>query len=419
MMKPIDVLVAGSGMAGLIAALAAATRGKNVRIAARGAGALAIGGGCVDLLGYINNDIVRGNPLEAIAALPDNHPYRLVGAEAVREALEFFQAVCRKQGLVLVNSQGENHWIPSILGIFKPSFLCPENADRDALARADMILIPQFSWLKDCHAGMARSELQRQKRLKDKLFATPLLTPPQGPAHRNQTPLDVAHRMDTPKGEAWLSRELATYIAPVADKRIAVLLPPILGIKNSNAIRKRLEAELGCTLVEMASSPPGVTGLRIREALKSALTKAGVIISENTTLVGAKVEGAHCVSLFSAGPDKRRELPASAFIIATGGFFGGGAMASPGRARESIFELDLGAPETVEAWSAPDVFDPQPYARLGVRVNARLNPITADGKPLLDNVFFAGRALAGYDHVLEKCGHGVAIATGWHAAQLC
>jgi len=87
-MKPSDVLVAGSGMAGLIAALAAATRGKKVCIAARGAGALAIGGGCVDLLGYVNNEIVRGNPLEAITALPSNHPYRLVGAEAVREAYE-------------------------------------------------------------------------------------------------------------------------------------------------------------------------------------------------------------------------------------------------------------------------------------------------------------------------------------------
>ena len=389
-MKPIDVLVAGSGMAGLIAALAAATRGKNVRIAARGAGALAIGGGYVDLLGYVNNEIVQGSPLEVIAALPDNHPYRLVGTEAVREALKFFQAVCRKQGLELVNNHGENHWVPSILGTFKPSFLCPEHADRNTLAGADMILIPQFSWLKDCHAGMARSELQKQKRLKDKLFATPSLIPPQGPTHRNQTPLDVAHLVDTPAGEAWLKRELTTHIAPVAEKRIAVLLPPILGIRNNNAIRKRLEAELGCTLVEMASSPPGVSGLRIREALKTALTQAGVIISENTMVVGAKVEGTRCISLISAGPDKHRELAAGAFIIATGGFFGGGNVVSPAHASERIFGLNLGAPDMVEAWSAPEVFDPQPYARLGVTVNTRLNPIATDGAVLLDNVFFAG-----------------------------
>jgi len=418
-MKPTDVLVAGSGMAGLIAALAAATRGRRVRIAARGAGGLAISGGCVDLLGYVNNEIVRGNPLETIADLPEDHPYRLVGAESVREALDFFQAVCRKHGLELMNKQGKNHWIPSILGTFKPSFLCPEHADRDTLAEAEIILIPRLSWLKDCHAGMARSELQKQKRLKDKIFATPPLTPPQGPTHRSQTPLDMAHLMDTPAGEAWLLRELATHIAPVAEKRIAVLLPPILGIKNSAVLRKRLEAELGCTLVEMASSPPGVGGLRIREALKTALTQAGVIISENTTLVGARVEGARCLSLVSEGPDKRRELAADSFIIATGGFFGGGNVASPGLARESIFDLDLGAPDTVEAWSAPEIFDAQPYARLGVRVNARLNPVAPDGDALLDNVFFAGRALAGYDFVLEKSGHGVAIATGWHAARFC
>ena len=418
-MKPTDVLVAGSGMAGLVAALAAALRGKSVRIATRGAGGLAISGGCVDLLGYIDNAVVTGAPLEAIAGLPDDHPYRLVGVEGVREALAFFSKLCAEHGLELCNSNGRNHWAPTILGTFKPTFLCPPHSDRETLAAADRILIPALPWLKDCHAGMALSVLRKQRRLKDKIFAAPPLSPPHGPTHRNLTPLDMARFVDTPEGEAWLGRELTLHITPETAPKTAVLLPPILGISRSTAVRKKLEDALGCPVLEMLAPPPGVGGLRIREALRAALSKAGVILTENADIVDARTEGRRCLCLVTDAPDKRRNLEADSFIIATGGFFGGGAVASPGMARDAVFDLDLGAPQVVEAWSVPDVFDPQPYARLGVRVNSRMNPLGPDGKELWDNVFFAGRALAGYDFVLEKCGHGVAIATGYHAARFC
>ena len=49
-----DVLVIGAGMSGLVAALAAARRGRKVTVLSRGVGALAIGSGCVDVLGYVN-----------------------------------------------------------------------------------------------------------------------------------------------------------------------------------------------------------------------------------------------------------------------------------------------------------------------------------------------------------------------------
>lgn len=418
-MKPSDVLVAGNGMAGFVAALAAALRGKNVRIAARGSGGLAISGGCVDLLGYVGDTIVTGDPVQAVADLPLGHPYRLVGAEGVREAIAFFTETCARHGLDLRNEGGANHWVPTILGTFKPTYLCPPRSDRDTLAGADRILIPILPWLKDCHAGMAHSVLLKQRRLRDKIFATPLLSPPHGPTHRNLTPLDMARFVDTPDGEAWLQRELTPHATRDAGRKTAVLLPPILGISRSTAIRSGLEDALGCPVLEMLSPPPGVGGLRIREALKSALSKAGVLMMENADIVDARTEGGRCLYLVTDAPDKRRHLEADSFIIATGGFFGGAAVASPGAARDAVFDIDLGAPESVEAWSVPEIFESQPYARLGVRVNERMNPVAPDGSVLWENVFFAGRALAGYDFVLEKCGHGVAIATGYHAARFC
>ena len=65
-----DVLVIGAGMSGLVAALAAARRGRKVTVLSRGVGALAIGSGCVDVLGYVNGQAVSGHPLDAIESLP-------------------------------------------------------------------------------------------------------------------------------------------------------------------------------------------------------------------------------------------------------------------------------------------------------------------------------------------------------------
>jgi glycerol-3-phosphate dehydrogenase subunit B len=66
--------------------------------------------------------------------------------------------------------------------------------------------------------------------------------------------------------------------------------------------------------------------------------------------------------------------------------------------------------------TAESVFSPQPFAQLGYRVTDRLQPADAAGKPLADNVFVAGGAMAGYDPSGTKSRGGMAIATGYRAA---
>jgi len=230
-------------------------------------------------------------------------------------------------------------------------------------------------------------------------------------ARRDLTQLDVARWVDSPEGEAWLQQVLAPY----ADQGTAILIPPVLGMVRHGAILRKLRETFGAVWVEMLTPPPGVGGLRVRRAFLQALDLAGVERIENAAITGARTEGKRCLAVFSS----KRSWEAAFFIIATGGFLGGGLSASPGQASEAIFNLDLGAPADVEAWSAPDVFASQPFSRLGVRVNARLNPISPAGEVLLENVFFAGRTLGGYDFAVEKSGGGVALATGFHAARQC
>lgn len=418
-MRKTDVLVVGSGMTGLVAALTAAGRGRSVRLVTRGAGSLAVSGGCVDVLGYVDGKPVRGDPLAAVSSLPEEHPYRIMGVEAVAGALDFFTGLCREYSLDLGNDVGKNLWIPTIIGTFRPSFLCPPAMDRNVLSEVETLIIPHMPWLKDSHAFMARENLQCRRRFGNKRFLLPEIASPLPSSRRSLTPLDVARRIDDARGEDWLLERLARHTAPYAEDGAAILLPPILGLNRHAAVRRRLSAELGCVLVEMAVSPPGVGGLRIREMLVRALEKADVPVVENARITGARVQGRECKSLVCDALGKESEIEADAFIIATGGFLGGGHVAVPGAAREAIFDLDLGAPSAVEAWSSPEFFGPQPYARLGVKVDRRLNALSPAGKALWENVFFAGRALAGYDFIMEKSGNGVALASGHYAAGQC
>lgn len=415
-MTPTDVLVVGSGMAGLVAALTASLNGKRTRILARGSGALAVNSGTVDMLGYLDGEIVRGNPLDALDSLSSNHPYRLIGRKAVEETFEFFSDVCSGQGLPLSNPHGENAWVPTILGTFKPTWLCSSGLGREALVTADAVVVARMPWLKDCQADITLHGLQRQKRLRDKRRIIHTCSPHQGPSHRKLSSLDMARYVDSSEGRQWLLEQLKDCVTAAGTAHPAILVPPVLGIDRHADVRRALTAALPGPVLEMAVPPPGVGGLRIRRALLKALSDNGVTIEENITVCGAEISGSRCSGLYSIAPDKRRQHQAKAFIIATGGFFGGGSQATPGGAHETIFNLDLGAPLCTDDWSVPDVFASQPYARLGVRVNERLNPVSANGETLLDNVFFAGRSLAGYDFVTEKSGNGVALCSGRHAA---
>ena len=86
MSRIIDVLVVGSGLAGLVAALTAAREGRSVRMVTDGMGSLAISGGCVDLLGYAGGQRLN-DPWSGMDLLPPAHPYRLLGASRVRAAV--------------------------------------------------------------------------------------------------------------------------------------------------------------------------------------------------------------------------------------------------------------------------------------------------------------------------------------------
>lgn len=411
MSRKIDVLVIGSGMAGLVAALAAAREGAGVRLLCAGVGSLGISSGIVDLLGYAEGRAVD-DPWAAMSRLPPEHPYALLGVERVRAALDFFAETAAAQGWPMrPGPEGRNTRVPTVMGTLKPTWLVPGDMDAAALASARRVLVCSVEGLRDCRPGLIVSQLRRYAAWADRQLDSLLIPSPLGEAHRGLSALDLARAAD--RDPAWLAEALRSH----AGGCDLLLLPPICGSHAGHAVWDAVREAAGCPVAEMLGIPPGVGGLRLREVLLGALRWQDFELVENATALRAETAGARCVAVTAAASGGERRHEARAVVLATGGILGGGIALTPGRAREAVFGLDIPMPEDVEAWSEKDVFGNHRFSRLGLRVDACMRPVDAAGTPLLKNVFVAGRACGGYDYAAEKSGHGVAIATGWMAGR--
>ncbi len=410
-----DVIVIGSGLAGLTAALAAAESGKKVTILTSGVGTMAVSSGCIDILGYTHGKRVFA-PLAEISGLPQEHPYRLVGNEAVARSAAWLQDVCRRYGLKLkANKDGRNHDLISVMGTLKPSYMSAESFDTSVFDEVRRAVVITVENMKDVHPRLIINQLHRYDQYCDMEFMEATISCPLAQAHRNITPLDIAHFVETKEGEQWLIEKLTPY----ARLYPAILIPPFLGIQNSQSLWERLCDILHTRLVEMVSIPPGVAGLRIREVLKKALNDLGcAVLVENSTVSGAVTRDGRCLSVVTDNHDCERLWSADQFIIATGGILGGGLETMPGKAYESIFKIPVDAPSDPQEWSSREIFGENLFSRLGVKCNSSLQAIDDTGRVRLRNVRFAGRILGGYDYAAEKSGHGVALATGMQAGIL-
>ena len=418
MSRIVDVLVVGSGLAGLVAALTAAEQGRSVQLLTAGVGSLAISGGSVDFLGYADGRFAA-DPWQSLALLPDDHPYRLLGTESVRSAFQFFSDAMENQHwpmrpALAQNGAPCNTRLPTIMGTLKPTYLLPASLNAQALTSARRVLVLSVQGLRDCRPSLIVSQLKHYKSWADKEFSHGLLPSPFGETHRAVSALDLARLADKPHSRQWLLDALAPYAA----KYDLILVPPLCGSKANPETWQAINAAAGCPVVEMLSIPPGVGGLRMRDALLRALNKHDFELVENTTVLRAETADKTCTALVAEASGQQRRHPARAFVAATGGILGGGMVLEPGQCWDSVFGIDITVPQDVAQWSEPEIFGSHLFSRMGVRVDREMRPVDAAAAVRWQNVFFAGRSLGGYDFATEKSGHGVAVATGWQAGRM-
>ncbi|WP_242493310.1 glycerol-3-phosphate dehydrogenase subunit GlpB, partial [Haloarcula hispanica] len=192
--------------------------------------------------------------------------------------------------------------------------------------------------------------------------------------------------------------------------------PAILGDDNPGAIRDALGDHLGVDVFEVPMGPPSLPGLRLEDALFSALDEAGASIETGNPVVDFEGED-RIEKVFIEKNGARIPNSADQYVLATGGFVGKGVESD----REGVYEpvFDCHVPHAADRydWFEGELFGDHEFARYGVATDDDLRPLDASEHSEFENLRAAGSVLGGYDFAAEKSGSGVSIATGYAAGQ--
>lgn len=404
----IDVLVIGAGLGGLCAALAAAEAGLSVRVIAKGMGALHWSAGTVDVLGYMNGSpFAVDDPFGALAGLPEDHPYRVVGAERALQSVQHFQQWMQAAGLPYAGAGTRNTLLPSAVGAVRPVYLAPEAQAAGTMPRDEPMLIVGIDPFRDFYPLMIAENLNKQG-----VAARAAYVPWEAVSElRDRNPVQLATGLEEPTQLATLARALKPLLR--AGERIG--FPAILGLDGHATVMQTLQEATGATLFEIPIMPPSVPGIRLFRALARLLQARGVRVEMNMEAVGFYAEDGHVRWVESATSARPLKHYAKQFVLATGGVLGGGFQSGmSGAFWESVFRLPLSVPTDRSQWFNPNFFAQggQPVFHGGVRVDSSLRALDADGNVVYQNLRVAGNMLAGSDAIVEHSAEGIAIATG-------
>jgi glycerol-3-phosphate dehydrogenase subunit B len=389
-----DVIVVGGGLAGLTAATRLAESGMRVLVIAKGVGATHLSPVTIDVLGYAPERVER--PGDALAQLGNDHPYSIIGRDAVAAAIAWWG-----EAMPYVGGLDKNLLLPTAVGALKPSALVPETMA--AGAGSDPVCVVGLRTLKDFHAPLLAENLARAGI---EARAVELDLRPEKRADANS--LGFARGFDDPEFRAEVAGQLSARLG--AEERIA--FPAVLGVAGPRGVWSELQDRLGRPVFEVPTLPPSVPGIRVFGLLRERLRRTGGRVILNAVVQGADRDGARVTTLHTRVGLREVERSADWVVLATGGFASGGiALDSHWQAREVALGLPVTGVPDGERF-LPEYFAEHPMGRAGVAVDARLRP---DG---LENVLVAGATLAGAVPWREKSGDGISLATGHRAAEL-
>jgi glycerol-3-phosphate dehydrogenase subunit B len=400
-----DAVVIGAGTAGLTAAVRLAEGGARVCVLAKGVGSTHLAPLTIDVLGFAPDRVDEPERALAdlIASRPD-HPYALLGTETIGAALRWFADEIDGgplPGYRYVGGLDHNHLLPTAVGAARPSALVPETMAEGDLRSGEPICIVGTPLLRDFHAALCAANL-------DGLPARAIEAEIEV-ERADANALGLARRFDEPGWRAAFAASLAPMLR--ADERVG--LPAMLGLRDPHGAWADLQHRLGRPVFEIPTLPPSVPGMRVFETLRSALRRSGGRLVLGSEVVGAERSGGRitAVRAHAAGHDIRYH--ARWFVLATGGFTSGAIeLGSDWTARDTVLGLPLrGVPGPEEARFVGEYFAEQPIARAGIAVDAGLR---AEGA---ENVLVAGAALPGAVPWQEGSGEGIALASGYRAAQ--
>jgi glycerol-3-phosphate dehydrogenase subunit B len=413
-----DVVVVGGGLAGCLAALAAAREdpAASVTVVTRADTTLRAASGLVDVLGYgPGGDGPLADPFAVVPYLPAEHPYSVVGLDGLRQGLALFDEAV---GDAYAGSGTDrNALVPTSWGRVKPTARYPASVAAGLASQRRATTLVCFEELSGFDAPLAADRLAGQLPYRVDGITVPAPTElAPGPGAIDRTPLRLARTLDDEEGAVdALVDSLDVYLS----RKDRVGFPAALGLDRADGIRRELEDRLGVAVFEVPMGPPSVPGRRLQALLGDALAAAGVAVETGTSVVGVESTDGRIDRLSLEAEDNPGNVPetveGSQFVLATGGLAGGGVRGRRDGVTEPVFDCHVEAPDDPRDWGARRALGDHPFARFGVTVDLSMRPLTAAGDPEYANLRAAGSVLGGYDFAAEKSGSGVSVATGYAA----
>lgn len=404
-----DVIVVGTGLAGLTAAVRLAEGGARVLVLAKGIGATHLSAGTIDVLGYAPERVERPlDVLPAYLAERPGHPYAAVGIEGIEAALGWL----KEHAPGYTGSLERNLLLPTAVGVPRPSAVVPETMTHGDLRAEGAVVAVGFRGLKDFHPALLADGLRRSDVGVD-ARSIELDLIPEGRADVNS--LGYARAFDD---ASFRDRVLSALAGQLRDgERVA--FPAVLGIASPHAVWASLEERLGRPVFEVPTLPPSVPGMRLHAVLTTALRAARGTVRLNNVVVGCVASGARVESLRVRVGLREEVHRADWVVLATGGFASGGLeLSSHWEARETALGLPVaGVPARGEQRFEPEYFARHAMNVAGIAVDSSLRPLDGEGAPVYENVLVAGATLGGGEPWREKSGDGISLSTGYAAAQ--
>src|SRR5262245_30198396 len=434
-MPTADVVVVGAGLAGMTAAIALAETGASVEVVARGHAATHWMSGGLDLAAPPG----AATPGEGIASLRKvrGHPYALL-ADDVAAALEQVRGWLAAVGLTYEGDLASPiRPVPTSIGGVRPASILP-GAQAAALAPwspDERLVILGFRGFKDFWPQHVAASLTRASVWASAGGRSGVAAPAPGDRpervealsvelpgledRHNLSALTIAQLFDDPARRRAAIGAIAGALARTGHRPGRLGLPATIGRHDHAAALAELAAAIELVPFEVPLVPPSIPGLRLFDALRSALRSRGGGVTIGSPVAAVARDGRRVTAVSTEAAARHRTIRTGAVVLATGGLAGGGLIAtSDGRLVEPVLGLPVETPPE-EEWLALDPFpsDGHPLERAGLRTDSALRPVGAGGKVALENVTVAGSVLAGMRYLEERCGDGVAIASGIRAAR--
>lgn len=407
-----DNIIIGGGLSGLVSGITLAKAGRRVAIIAAGQSTLHFASGSFDLLGYDGEGNVVDHPLEAIASLPETHPYKKIGANRIADLAKEAAALLAECGLQTKGCMEQNHYRLTPLGTLKPAwltlkdYLTTDSLDTLPYRKVLLVNIPGFL---DFPTQFISDGLRRLGTVVEMEYVSiPSLK------HRRNSPTEMrsANLAKILLREKKL-QQIAHNVNKLKNDVEAVIMPAIVGLQTQEAldfIRSKVQKPLHF----IATLPPSVPGVRVQTLLRKYFSSLGGIYLLGNTVKGGTISDGRLIDVETTLlPDER--LTADEFILASGSFQSDGLKSNYERIYEPIFDLDLDADKERAAWVSPSVFDAQPYMEYGVRTNERLQ-VQKNGQTI-ENLYAVGSVLSGHNAIKLADGTGVSLLTALAVAK--